>query len=171
MTRGRFWEWDSTETFSLVTWDSSMPFIWRCAGVSQAGAAGVPPISRSRVLALFSRDALVTALFFFSPLHTMVRRMRTLMPFVLGLKLFIGRRPWICAKNLPCRASHQLPDILQRLKTDAQTDEIVCLSTCNRTEVYAQSKNRAVSRDAIAAGASESHAGAVAPLSDAPLLS
>jgi glutamyl-tRNA reductase len=69
------------------------------------------------------------------------------MPFVLGLN---HRTAPVSLREKLAFSAHQLPEVLQRLKQESQTDEVVCLSTCNRTEVYAQAKNRGAARDAFA---------------------
>lgn len=68
------------------------------------------------------------------------------MPFVLGLN---HRTAPLALREKLAFSDHQLPDILQRLKEGSQADELVCLSTCNRTEVYAQTKNRAAAKEAL----------------------
>jgi glutamyl-tRNA reductase len=68
------------------------------------------------------------------------------MPFVLGLS---HRTAPVDIREKLAIPPHQLPDTLQRLKESAKTDELVCLSTCNRTEVYAQAKNAETARHAL----------------------
>jgi glutamyl-tRNA reductase len=68
------------------------------------------------------------------------------MPFVLGLN---HRTAPVDVREKLVIAPHKLPETLQRLKAHSQTDELVCLSTCNRTEIYAQAKNRSEARDAF----------------------
>ena len=68
------------------------------------------------------------------------------MPFVLGLNY---RTAPLDVREKLTIPSHQLPDILQQLKEQAKTDELVCLSTCNRTEVYAQAKNAESAREGL----------------------
>jgi len=67
MTRGRFWEWDPTETFSLVTWLIYALYLtlrwikgWRGRQSTYLALAGFGIILVTLV-----------ALFFFSPLHPM----------------------------------------------------------------------------------------------------
>jgi ABC-type transport system involved in cytochrome c biogenesis permease subunit len=67
VTRGRFWEWDSTETFSLITWLIYLIYLalrwvigWRGRRSTYLALAGFGIILISLV-----------ALFFYSPLHTM----------------------------------------------------------------------------------------------------
>jgi ABC-type transport system involved in cytochrome c biogenesis permease subunit len=67
VTRGRFWEWDSTETFSLVTWLIYALYLtlrwakgWRGRQSTYLALAGFGIILVTLV-----------ALFFFSPLHTL----------------------------------------------------------------------------------------------------
>jgi ABC-type transport system involved in cytochrome c biogenesis permease subunit len=67
ITRGRFWEWDSTETFSLVTWVIYAIYLSLRWGIGWRGR-------RSTYLALAGFGIILVtlvALFFFSPLHTM----------------------------------------------------------------------------------------------------
>jgi ABC-type transport system involved in cytochrome c biogenesis permease subunit len=66
-TRGRFWEWDSTETFSLVTWLIYAIYLALRWGIGWRGR-------RSTYLAVAGFAIILmtlVALFFFSPLHTM----------------------------------------------------------------------------------------------------
>ena len=69
ITRGRFWEWDATETFSLVTWLIYALYLalrwtkgWRGRQSTYLALAGFGVILVTLV-----------ALFFFSPLHPMGR--------------------------------------------------------------------------------------------------
>ena len=78
------------------------------------------------------------------------------MPFVLGLN---HRTAPVSLREKLVVADHQLPGLLRRLKDESGTEELVCLSTCNRIEIYAQGKNRAFSREVIME-ALKSHAGA-----------
>jgi len=67
VTRGRFWEWDSTETFSLVTWAIYAIYLALRWGIGWRGR-------RSTYLALAGFGIILitlVALFFFSPIHTM----------------------------------------------------------------------------------------------------
>ena len=69
MTRGRFWEWDSTETFSLVTWIIYAIYLTLRWAIGWRGR-------RSTYLALSGFGIILVtlvALFFFSPLHPMGR--------------------------------------------------------------------------------------------------
>jgi len=69
VTRGRFWEWDSTETFSLVTWIIYAIYLTLRWGFGWRGR-------RSTYLALAGFGIILVtlvALFFFSPLHPMGR--------------------------------------------------------------------------------------------------
>jgi glutamyl-tRNA reductase len=68
------------------------------------------------------------------------------MPFVLGLN---HRSAPVDVREKLAVAPHKLAEMLQELKLESQSDELVCLSTCNRTEVYAQAKNRAQARQAV----------------------
>ena len=83
------------------------------------------------------------------------RKDETLMPFVLGLN---HRTAPVDLREKLAVAAHQLPELLARLLKESGSDEVVCLSTCNRTEIYAQSKNREASREALRR-ALEQHAG------------
>src|SRR5258706_10384566 len=78
-----------------------------------------------------------------------------LMPFVLGLN---HRTAPVDVREKLAVAPHMLTQMLQQLKEASKSDELVCLSTCNRTEVYAQSKNSAEARDAFER-VLQSHAG------------
>jgi len=77
------------------------------------------------------------------------------MPFVLGLN---HRTAPVSLREKLSIAPHLLSQTLQRLKEESKTEELVCLSTCNRTEIYVQAKNRAFAREALR-DALESHAG------------
>ena len=68
------------------------------------------------------------------------------MPFVLGLN---HRTTSVSLREKLAVAGDELSRLLQRLRESSGSDEQVCLSTCNRTEVYAQAKNRSAARDAI----------------------
>jgi glutamyl-tRNA reductase len=68
------------------------------------------------------------------------------MPFVLGVNHHTA--PVDLREKLAV-SPHHLSETLRQLKAEAQTEELVCLSTCNRMEVYAESKDRALSRKAI----------------------
>ncbi len=68
------------------------------------------------------------------------------MPFVLGLNHKTA--PVSLREKLLISPQH-LPETLRRFKEASSTQELVCLSTCNRTEVYAQASNRAEARDAL----------------------
>jgi len=68
------------------------------------------------------------------------------MPFVLGLSHHTA--PLDLREKLAIQP-HRLGDMLKQLKEEAKAQELVCLSTCNRTEVYAQTTNRAFAREAI----------------------
>ncbi len=68
------------------------------------------------------------------------------MPFVLGLN---HRTAPIGVREKLAIPPHQLPEVLQKLKQGTQTEELVCLSTCNRTEIYVEAKNRAPARAAL----------------------
>jgi len=68
------------------------------------------------------------------------------MPFVLGLN---HRSAPIELRERLAIASHELAGLLQRLREDSKSDELVCLSTCNRTEIYVEARNRVGSKDAI----------------------
>jgi ABC-type transport system involved in cytochrome c biogenesis permease subunit len=66
-TRGKFWEWDPTETFSLVTWIIYAIYLALRWGRGWRGR-------RSTYLALTGFGIILVtlvALFFFSPLHTL----------------------------------------------------------------------------------------------------
>jgi len=77
------------------------------------------------------------------------------MPFVLGLN---HRTAPVSLREKLAIAPHFLTQTLQRLKDESKTEELVCLSTCNRTEIYVQAKNRGFAREALR-DALESHAG------------
>jgi len=65
-SRGRLWEWDSTETFSLVTWVIYALYLALRWGIGWRGR-------RSICLALAGFGIILitlVALFFYSPLHT-----------------------------------------------------------------------------------------------------
>lgn len=68
------------------------------------------------------------------------------MPFVLGLN---HRTASIELRERLAVGPARLPEMLRRLKDQSCAEEVVCLSTCNRTEVYAQAKNRAAAREAL----------------------
>ncbi len=68
------------------------------------------------------------------------------MPFVLGLN---HRSAPLDLREKVAIAPHRLSETLRQLKEESKTDELVCLSTCNRTEVYAESKDHARATDAI----------------------
>jgi glutamyl-tRNA reductase len=68
------------------------------------------------------------------------------MPFVLGLN---HESAPIGIREKMAVSPHALPQTLESWKSKANVDEIVCLSTCNRMEVYAQSKNHEASRQAL----------------------
>ncbi len=68
------------------------------------------------------------------------------MPFVLGLN---HRTAPVDIREKLAIAPHELAETLQKIQTEAKTEELVCLSTCNRTEVYFQSKNRGNTREAV----------------------
>lgn len=77
------------------------------------------------------------------------------MPFVLGLNH--ESAPVNVRERLAVSAD-ALPKVLQDWKTKATLDEIVCLSTCNRTEVYVHAGDRTQAREALAA-LLQAHAG------------
>jgi len=60
------------------------------------------------------------------------------MPLVLG---FNHRTAPVDVREKLAVAPHNLLDMLRELKEQSHSDQLVCLSTCNRTEVYAQAKN------------------------------
>lgn len=69
-SRGRFWEWDSTETFSLATWIIYALYLALRWGIGWRGR-------RSAYLALAGFGIILitlVALFFFSPIHAMGNR-------------------------------------------------------------------------------------------------
>jgi glutamyl-tRNA reductase len=68
------------------------------------------------------------------------------MPFVIGLN---HRTAPVDLREKLAVANHELPGLLQRLRGESRSDELVCLSTCNRTEIYAQAKDGDTSRAAI----------------------
>ncbi len=68
------------------------------------------------------------------------------MPFVLGINHHTA--PVDLREKLAI-SPNQLHETLRQLQEQAKTEELVCLSTCNRTEVYAESKDRARSRESI----------------------
>ena len=68
------------------------------------------------------------------------------MPFVLGLN---HRTAPVEIREKLAVEPHKLREMLQRLKKESQSEELVCLSTCNRMEVYAHAKNRAEARGAL----------------------
>jgi glutamyl-tRNA reductase len=68
------------------------------------------------------------------------------MPFVIGLN---HRTAPVELRERLAVADHQIQGFLQRLREDSKADELVCLSTCNRTEIYADSKNREAAKEAI----------------------
>jgi glutamyl-tRNA reductase len=68
------------------------------------------------------------------------------MPFVLGLN---HRTAPVALREKLAISAQDLAQTLRRLQEEAKTDELVCLSTCNRTELYAQAKNRAFARDTL----------------------
>ncbi len=68
------------------------------------------------------------------------------MPFVLGLN---HRTAPVDIREKLAIAPHKLSEILQQLKTESSSEELVCLSTCNRTEIYVEAKDRAQARQAL----------------------
>lgn len=68
------------------------------------------------------------------------------MPFVIGLSH--ETTPVEIREKLAIEAEH-LPERLLRLKSQAPLEEIVLLSTCNRTEVYASSPEKAAAAEAV----------------------
>ena len=68
------------------------------------------------------------------------------MPFVLGVN---HRTAPVALREKLAVAPGELQQTLERLKKEAKTEELVCLSTCNRTEIYAQANNRAFAHDAL----------------------
>lgn len=68
------------------------------------------------------------------------------MPFVLGLN---HRTAPVDVREKLAVAPHKLADVLGELKEESRSDELVCLSTCNRTEVYAEAKDRTKARDGV----------------------
>src|ERR1035437_7681608 len=68
------------------------------------------------------------------------------MPFVLGLN---HRTAPVALREKLAIPAQDLVQILRRLQETARTGELGCLLTCNRTELYAETKNRAFSREAL----------------------
>ncbi len=68
------------------------------------------------------------------------------MPFVLGLN---HESAPVAVREKISVSPHALPQTLLEWKTKSAVEEIVCLSTCNRTEVYAESSNREGARHAL----------------------
>lgn len=68
------------------------------------------------------------------------------MPFVLGLN---HESAPVEIREKIALNPQTLSATLQEWKTKAEVDEIVCLSTCNRTEVYVQARNRAQARKTL----------------------
>src|SRR5262245_29492861 len=68
------------------------------------------------------------------------------MPFILGRNHRTA--PFQIREQLAISA-HQLPGTLEQIRLKGHADEVVCLSTCNRTEIYVQAKNRAESHQAL----------------------
>ena len=77
------------------------------------------------------------------------------MPFVLGLNF---RTAPVDVRERLAIPPNKLAEILQEFKKGSSSEELVCLSTCNRTEVYAEAKNRVQAREALER-LLESHAG------------
>ncbi len=68
------------------------------------------------------------------------------MPFVLGLNH--ESAPLDIREKLTL-AAQELPATLHEWKTKADVEELVCLSTCNRTELYVRAQNRVRAREAL----------------------
>lgn len=68
------------------------------------------------------------------------------MPFVLGVNHAAST---VDVRERLSVAPWLLPEFLGRLKSGAEVDGVVALSTCNRLELYVQSGNRAAARDAL----------------------
>ncbi len=68
------------------------------------------------------------------------------MPFVIGLNHVTAP---VDLREKVAVPSHQLTDLLKLWKEHSRSEELVCLSTCNRTEVYAQASDEPASREAL----------------------
>jgi glutamyl-tRNA reductase len=67
-------------------------------------------------------------------------------PFVVGLN---HRTAPVEVREKLAVAPAKLHEMLHHLKKESQSEELVCLSTCNRMEVYADAKNPSQARSAL----------------------
>src|SRR5262245_45096796 len=68
------------------------------------------------------------------------------MPFILGLN---HRTAPVEIREKLAISPHQLPETLEQIQHQAHANEVVCLSTCNRTEIYVQAQHRTESHQAL----------------------